>query len=238
MIILPAIDLMDRQVVRLRQGKRDEKTIYSDDPVAVAKRWESEGAKYLHVVDLNAAFDGELKNLDLVAEIARSINIPIEIGGGMRSSEALESAFNAGVARVVIGTRAIESLEFVSAMAAKFGSDRIAIGIDAKNGVVAVKGWTEASNVTAFDLARRAEDTGAGTIIYTDITTDGMLSGPNFGEIEKLLGTLKCRLIASGGVSNLDDVARLASMQNLYGAIIGKALYDGKISLCEVAGTV
>jgi len=235
MILLPAIDLMDGQVVRLRQGKASEKTVYPHEPVDVAKKWEDEGGDFLHIVDLDAAFTGEPRNLGVVEKIAAAISIPCELGGGMRDETAVQRAFNAGVARVVIGTRAAESLEFVAEMTTEFGSGRIAVGIDAKNGQVSVKGWTELSSLRALDLARRAEAAGAGTIIYTDIATDGMLEGPNFTELETMLGALRCQLIASGGVSSAADVRRLATFPNLYGAIIGKALYDGKLTLRELA---
>jgi phosphoribosylformimino-5-aminoimidazole carboxamide ribotide isomerase len=234
MIILPAIDLMGGQVVRLRQGKASEKTVYSNDPVAFAKKWEDEGGDYLHVVDLDAAFTGASHNLDAVKKITSAISIPCELGGGMRSEEALQRAFDAGVARVVIGTRAVESLDFVSDMARQFGGDRIAVGIDAKNGVVSVKGWTELSSVRALELAKKAEAAGAGTIIYTDIATDGMLVGPNFPELQQMLDTLRCQLIASGGVSNAEDVRKLRAMPGLYGAIIGKALYENTVTLGEL----
>lgn len=231
MILLPAIDLMGGQVVRLRQGKASEKTVYSNDPAAFAKKWVEEGGDYLHIVDLDAAFTGVSQNLEAVRAITASAGIPCELGGGMRNEEAIARAFDAGVARVVIGTRAAESVDFVAAMAAKFGGERIAVGIDARNGEVSVKGWTEASGVKAVDLAKKVEAAGAGTIIYTDIATDGMLVGPNFAEMEYLLGQLKCQLIASGGVSCAEDVLRLNRMQGLYGVIMGKALYDKKIDL-------
>ena len=234
MILLPAIDLMSGEVVRLRQGRADQKTVYSRDPAAFAQRWESEGGDFLHVVDLDAAFSGEQRNLDAVRAITGAISIPCELGGGMRSEAAIRRAFEAGVARVVIGTRAAESLDFVRDMAREFGSARIAVGIDAKHGMVSVKGWTEESKLSALDLARQAEDAGAGTIIYTDIATDGMLTGPNFIETEKMLGALGCQLIASGGVGSEDDVQRLAQMPGLYGCIIGKALYDGAVNLRDL----
>ena len=235
MLLLPAIDLMSGQVVRLKQGKADQKTVYSNDPAAFARRWEEEGGDYLHIVDLDAAFSGEQKNLDSVRAITGAIGIPCELGGGMRSEAAIARAFEAGVARIVIGTRAAESLEFVREMAAKFGGERIAVGIDARDGLVSTKGWTEMSKLSALDLARQAEDAGAGTIIYTDIATDGMLQGPNFAELEKMLGALKCQLIASGGVTTAEDVRRLQTMPGLYGAIIGKALYDGAVKLTDLA---
>jgi len=234
MIILPAIDLMGGQVVRLRQGKAAEKTVYSDDPVAFAKKWEEEGGDWLHIVDLDAAFSGVSHNLDAVKKITEAISIPCELGGGMRSEEAIHGALDAGVARIVIGTRACESMNFIEGMVKKFGGEKIAVGIDAKNGIVSVKGWTESSNLRATDLAKRAEQAGVGTIIYTDIATDGMLSGPNFTEMETMLDLLDCQLIASGGVSKAADVFRLGKLENLYGVIIGKALYDNTFSLSEL----
>ena len=235
MILLPAIDLMSGEVVRLRQGKADQKTVYSNDPAAFARRWQEEGGDYLHIVDLDAAFSGELRNLDSVRAIAAAISIPCELGGGMRSEAAIRRAIEAGVARVIIGTRAAESLDFVRDMAREFGGERIAVGIDAKNGIVSVKGWTELSTMNALDLAKKAEDAGAGTIIYTDIATDGMMQGPNFTEMENMLAALSCKLIASGGVSSAGDVERLGRMPGLYGCIIGKALYDGAVKLRDIA---
>ena len=231
MILLPAIDLMNGQVVRLRQGKADQKTVYSNNPATFAKKWADEGGDYLHIVDLDAAFTGETRNLDAVRAITASAGIPCELGGGMRNEPAIARALDAGISRVVIGTRAAESVDFVAAMVAKFGSERIAVGIDARHGEVSVKGWTQGSGIKAVDLALQVEAAGAGTIIYTDIATDGMLEGPNFAEMERLLGLLKCQLIASGGVSCAEDVLRLNKMSGLYGVIIGKALYDKKIDL-------
>ena len=222
---------MGGQVVRLRQGKADDKTVYSDNPAEFAKKWADEGGDFLHIVDLDAAFSGKSQNLEAVRAITATAGIPCELGGGMRNEEAIARAFEAGVARVVIGTRAAESIDFVAQMAKQFGGERIAVGIDARDGVVSVKGWTESSGVRAIDLARQVESAGAGTIIYTDIATDGMLEGPNFAEMEHLLGQLKCQLIASGGVSIAQDVLRLAKLDGLYGTIIGKALYDHRIEL-------
>jgi phosphoribosylformimino-5-aminoimidazole carboxamide ribotide isomerase len=235
MLIFPAIDLMGGQVVRLRQGQASEKTVYSDDPVAFAQRWADEGGDYLHIVDLDAAFSGVQANLASIARITAAIGIPCQVGGGIRDAEAAQRAFDAGVARVIIGTRAAESLDFVSELAARFGSDRIAVGIDAKNGMVSVKGWTELSKLKASILAREAEAAGAGTIICTDIATDGMLSGPNFAEIDQMLSLVRCQVIASGGVSTMTDVQRLAAIPGLYGTIIGKALYDNRLNLPQIA---
>ena len=229
---------MDGQVVRLRQGKAAEKTVYSNDPVAFAQRWAEEGGDYLHIVDLDAAFTGEQKNLAWIAKIAAAIGIPCQLGGGIRDEAAAQRAFDAGVARVIIGTKAAESLDFVAQLAEKFGSDRVAVGIDSKNGQVSVKGWTEMSGVKASTLAVKAEEAGAGTIICTDIATDGMLTGPNVPEIERIMGLVRCNVIASGGVSTVDDVLRLAAIPGLYGTIIGKALYDNRIRLADLAASV
>jgi phosphoribosylformimino-5-aminoimidazole carboxamide ribotide isomerase len=234
MLLFPAIDLMSGQVVRLQQGRAEARTVYSDDPPALARQWEAQGGDWLHLVDLDAAFTGEQRNLEAVAAICSAVQLPVQLGGGMRSREAVLRALSAGVRRVIIGTRAAESLDFVRALAVEFGSDRVAVGIDAKGGQVAVKGWTETTGQSALDLALRAEEAGAGTIIYTDIATDGMLAGPNFAETERVLRAVSCHVIASGGVSSAADVRRLAAMRGLYGCIIGKALYDGKVALREL----
>lgn len=230
MNLLPAIDLMDGEVVRLRRGLATEKTIYSSDPVAFAKKWEDSGADWLHLVDLDAAFSGEPRNLAIVEKIRAAVNIPCELGGGMRDPEKIQSAFDAGIDRVILGTRACQSPETLADLCARFGGARLAVGIDAHNGLVAVKGWTETTTTLAADLAITAQNAGIRTIIYTDIATDGMLEGPNFGELEKLLSLLECNLIASGGVSSAEDLQRLAAIPRLHGTIIGKALYDGRIT--------
>jgi phosphoribosylformimino-5-aminoimidazole carboxamide ribotide isomerase len=229
MLLLPAIDLMDGQVVRLRRGLTAEKIVYSSDPVSVAKKWEAAGADWLHLVDLDAAFSGEPKNLPSVKSICAAVDVPCQLGGGMRSRQNIAIAFDTGVRRVIIGTNAYESGGFIWDMCQEFGGERIAVGIDAKDGFVAVKGWTETTAGRAIDLALSAQDAGAKTVIYTDIATDGMLEGPNYSALTELLGLLNCDLIASGGVSSSDDILRLAAMPGLYGAIIGKALYEGKI---------
>jgi phosphoribosylformimino-5-aminoimidazole carboxamide ribotide isomerase len=230
MLQLPAIDLMGGEVVRLKRGLASEKTVYSNDPVAFAKKWEEAGGDWLHIVDLDAAFDGVPKNLEHVANICSAVNIPCELGGGMRNIENVSAAFSAGISRVILGTKAAQSLDFVREVCAEFGGERIAVGIDAKDGLVAVKGWTETTQTRALDLALAAQDAGVGTIIYTDIATDGMLQGPNYASLQELLEVLDCNLIASGGVSSVTDLERLSALEGLYGAIIGKALYDGKVT--------
>ena len=240
MLLLPAIDLMNGQVVRLRQGKADEKTVYSDDPAAMARRWQEEGGDYLHVVDLDAAFSGHSgpANQAALRAIVGALTIPCELGGGLRDEESVRRALDLGIARVVIGTRAAESIDFVRRLVKTFGSARVVVGIDAKDGQVAVKGWTESANRSALDLALEAQAAGVGAIIYTDIATDGMLAGPNFVELDALLEQLDCPLVASGGVSKAEDLFQLSRRPRLYGTIIGRALYEGNLRLAECVGHV
>ena len=229
MLLLPAIDLMDGQVVRLRRGLAAEKVVYSNDPVSIAKKWQDAGADWLHLVDLDAAFSGEPKNLPCIESICAAVDLPCQLGGGMRSRQNIAAAFDRGVRRVILGTKAYESTSFLRDVCQEFGGERIAVGIDTKDGLVAVKGWTETTSNRAVDLALSAQEAGAKTVIYTDIATDGMLEGPNYSALTELLSLLDCNLIASGGVSSSDDIIRLAAMPGLYGAIIGKALYEGKV---------
>jgi phosphoribosylformimino-5-aminoimidazole carboxamide ribotide isomerase len=233
MIILPAIDLHDGQVVQLRQGKLEEKTVYSDDALAIAKQWEEEGANCLHIVDLNAAFTGEPRNIEIIKRLVHSLNIPVEVGGGVRSVEIATTFIEAGVSRVVIGTRAVDSPDLLEKLVHQFGGDRVAVSVDAKDGKVAVKGWTEITAVDALDFIKSIEKLGVRTIIFTDIATDGTLQGPNIGALEKILASTRCHLISSGGVADIEDIKELASLPNLYGTIIGKALYDGTVDLGE-----
>ena len=236
-LIYPAIDLKGGKVVRLQQGRADAVTVYSDDPAAVARRWENEGARYLHVVDLDGAFEGEPRNWDCVRTILKTIQIPVQLGGGMRTQAQIEEAMKMGVTRVVIGTKACESPEFVRTVAMDFGA-RVAVGIDARDGFVAVKGWVERTELSAVDFARQIDQLGVKHIICTDIATDGTLMGPNYSAIRGVCAAVKCFVIASGGVSTTDDVRQLQSMteecRNLTGVIIGKALYDGRIDLKQI----
>jgi len=224
---------MGGEVVRLEQGKAERKTVYSSNPVSFARQWHEAGAQYLHLVDLDAAFQGNQANLPLVAAICESIPIPCELGGGLRDLVSLRKAFAAGVARVIIGSKACESLDFVKEAVKEFGGDRIAVGIDAKDGRVAVRGWVEVSEWTAVDLAKAVVDLGVETLIYTDISTDGMLQGPNLEAQKAMLQATPAHLIASGGVSSLQDLRDLQGLSGLHGVIVGKALYDKKVSLAE-----
>jgi phosphoribosylformimino-5-aminoimidazole carboxamide ribotide isomerase len=233
MIILPAIDLLDGQVVRLREGKLEDKTVYSDDPLAFARRWEEEGGNCLHVVDLNAAFTGEPRNLEMIKQLVRTLNIPVQVGGGIRSQEAAATFIKAGVSRVVIGTGAVDSPIFLENLVNRFGGNRIAVSVDGKDGRVAVRGWTEITSINVLDFIRMVEKLGVATIIFTDIATDGTLIGPNFAALEEILDSTQCQVISSGGVANLEQIKQLASMSRLYGTIIGRALFDGTIDLGE-----
>lgn len=229
MLLYPAIDLMNGQAVRLRQGRAEDKTVYSDDPAAVARAWAERGGDWLHVVDLDAAFSGEQSNLDIVRRIAGEIGIPVQLGGGMRDEASIRRALDAGVARVVIGTRAAEAPDFIARAVQQFGGAKIAVGIDARDGMVAVKGWTSTTGLRALDLARAAAEAGVAAIIYTDIETDGMLQGPNLAATAEIVRAIPVGVIASGGVSSAADLVQLEQIGGLAGAIIGRALFDGRI---------
>jgi phosphoribosylformimino-5-aminoimidazole carboxamide ribotide isomerase len=236
-LIFPAIDLKGGKVVRLQQGRADAVTVYSDDPAAVARRWEGDGARYLHVVDLDGAFEGEPRNWDAVRAILRAVQIPIQLGGGLRRRSQVEEALQIGVTRAVLGTKACDSPEFVGALVRDFGT-RIVVGIDARDGVVAVKGWTEETTLTATEFAGQISRLGVQNIIFTDVSTDGMLAGPNYMAISSLCAAVTCNVVASGGVGDLTDVIRLRrlaeGLPNLVGVVIGKALYDGRINLKQL----
>jgi len=218
--------------VRLRQGRAEDVTVYSDDPVAQAHAWLDQGARELHVVDLDGAFAGEPRHTGVIGAVARALPIPVQAGGGLRTDAQIERLLAEGVARAIVGTRALESVAALHHLVARFG-ERIAVGIDARDGFVQVRGWVETTGTTAIDLARQAEGAGVRTIIYTDTATDGMLGGPNLNAMEQMCRAVSCRIIASGGVSAPEHVTALKALgcPNLYGAIVGKALYDGKTTL-------
>ena len=233
MIILPAIDLKDGKVVRLYKGEFDTVHQVADDPVATAKAFYDAGARYIHMVDLDGAKDGVRKNADIVRAVAQSVGLKVELGGGIRSMTDLEEGFSLGVYRAVIGSAAVSHPEFVKEAAAKYG-ERIAVGIDTKNGKVKTAGWVEDSGLDYLEFARQMQSIGVKTIIFTDIDTDGPLQGPAFEKLAALQQSVDCNIIASGGVSNNEDIQRLAGMA-LYGAIIGKAYYAGTIDLAQAA---
>lgn len=230
MIVIPAIDLKDGKCVRLLQGREEDVTVYSDDPAAMARHWEELGAELLHVVDLDGAFTGEQKNFDKIKAIREAITIPIELGGGIRDIERIEMLINLGVDRTIIGTSAARNPEVVEEACRKFPG-KVVVGIDAKDGKVAVRGWVEVTELDAIDFARQMESIGSAGIIYTDISRDGMLSGPNIEAMSRMVESVKIPVIASGGVSKLDDVKNLMQIKNLWGVITGKALYAGSMKL-------
>jgi len=234
MLILPAIDLSEGQCVRLKRGRREEKTVYSDDPAAMARRWVAEGAQFLHVVDLDGAFAGEPRNLDVVAAIVEAVDVPVELGGGIRTLDTVEEVLASGVARVILGTSVVSDRAFVEAALDRFG-EQVVIGLDAKDGRVAVAGWGEVTSWDALDLAREMQARGARRIIFTDIATDGMLTGPNVPAMERMVRAVDIPVIASGGVACLDDLRVLQMLEplGLEGAIVGKALYEGTLRLPE-----
>ena len=234
MEFLPAIDLKNGHCVRLLQGDAAKETIYSDDPVAVAQGFEKDGAKWLHMVDLDGAFSGVRHHTAVLSAVSSSTKLQIELGGGIRTLSDAESCLKAGAARVVLGTAAWQNPKLMQEAIKEFGAEKVVVGIDTRNGLVSIKGWTETTNESVYDLAARASDSGVETIIHTDIAKDGMLSNPDYstlGEIMRRLPTLK--VVASGGIASLDQVKELLMLQPKapWGCISGKAVYDGKLSV-------
>ncbi|RPF57064.1 1-(5-phosphoribosyl)-5-[(5-phosphoribosylamino)methylideneamino]imidazole-4-carboxamide isomerase [Aquisalibacillus elongatus] len=231
MNIFPAIDIRNQQSVRLLQGDYDQETQYGN-PVEMAKRWIREGATYLHIVDLDAAKGDSSNNLKVIQTIADEVDVPIQVGGGIRSEERIKALLDIGVERVILGTAAVKEPDFVKRSVAKFGS-QVVVSIDARDGYVATDGWMETSTLRALDFVKELESAGVQTIVYTDISKDGMLQGPNLSELNYMNDATSIDVIASGGVTSLDDIQALSGM-GIYGAIIGKALYEGKIDLKAV----
>jgi len=232
MLIIPAIDLKKGQCVRLLQGKKEAVTAYSDNPAAMARRWASFGAKLIHIVDLDGAFSGDLKNFDSITKIRQAVKIPLQVGGGIREVANIINLVSAGIERIIIGTAAIEDPEFLTSACNKYPG-RVLVGIDAMDGMVAIKGWEEVTSITATELAKRLEIIGATGIIYTDIARDGMLTGPNIYATREIVESVRIPVIAAGGVSCLDDIKNLMKIKNLWGAITGKAIYSGALDLKE-----
>ncbi len=230
MLIVPAVDLKAGRCVRLLQGRADAETIFSDDPVATARRWESEGAPRLHLVDLDGAFGGGPAQTAIVRDIARSISIPVEVGGGLRSAEHVEAVLDAGARWAIVGTRAALDPVFLGEVCRRF-ADRIIVGVDASDGRVAVHGWTRVRDLEAVALARDAAAAGACTIIYTDIARDGTQSGPNVWSTEAVARAAGIPVFASGGVGSLDDIRQLAGIPGVEGVVVGRALYTGALTL-------
>ena len=237
MIILPAIDLRDGKCVRLFQGDFDQETVFSEQPEEMALKWQSQGAEYLHLVDLDGARAGSPQNIFTIKHILDEVQIPVELGGGIRTMQNIEDMLEVGVARVILGSVAVRDPELVREACEAFG-ERVVVGIDAKDGRVAMRGWVETSSADAFELARELCSRGIARIIYTDIATDGALCGPNLSSVDRLCTLLPgCAVIASGGVSGPKDISALAALgrSNLEGVIVGTALYDGRAAFSELA---
>ena len=232
MQLYPAIDMKGGKCVRLTQGLFDNVKVYSDTPADMAKLWVSQGASFLHIVDLDGALAGRSVNEDAIRAIVSSVDVPIQLGGGIRSVEAVKNMLELGITRCIIGTRAVERPEFMKELVETFGADRIVAGVDAKNGMVAVEGWEKVSSLTASDLCLTMKEYGVRHIVYTDISRDGMLSGPNVEATRKLTEETGLDIIASGGVSCMEDLKCLHEA-GIRGAIIGKALYENRIDLAE-----
>jgi phosphoribosylformimino-5-aminoimidazole carboxamide ribotide isomerase len=238
MLVIPAVDIRNGKAVRLMQGRADRETVYDQDPVQAARRWAEGGARRIHVVDLDGAFEGIPRNQALVLAIIRAFpKVEIEVGGGLRTEEAVRVLFEAGAARCVIGTKAAEDRAFLEALARAYPG-KVSVGVDARNGHVATKGWVEVRELLATDLVKGLAGLPLGEVIYTDIERDGMLEGPSFARLEELHGVSPFPVIASGGVTTLEQIRRLAAL-NCYGCIVGKALFDGRLELEEAlaAGT-
>ncbi|RKD32927.1 1-(5-phosphoribosyl)-5-[(5-phosphoribosylamino)methylideneamino]imidazole-4-carboxamide isomerase [Thermohalobacter berrensis] len=229
MIIFPAIDIKKGNCVRLKQGNFKDITVYSNSPSDIAKRWEVEGARYLHIVDLDGAVGGLNKNIKSIEEILKTVDIPIQVGGGIRNRASVERMLSLGVKRVILGSLAVRNKQLLKELVEDYG-ERIIVSIDAREGQVAVDGWKKVSSINSLDLIKELESMGLKTIVYTDILRDGMMKGPNFEIYKTLQEKTEVNIIASGGISSLDDVKRLKNM-GVYGCIIGKALYTGKVSL-------
>ena len=233
MIIFPAIDIKEGKVVRLRQGEFSKVTEYSSDPVAIAQKWVDQGAQWLHVVDLDGAQTGEIKNFGVIVKIAKSVKVAVQVGGGIRRWEEIEKFFDNGIQRVILGTKVIEDRSFLKDILAQW-STKIAVSLDCQDGMVAQRGWTTVTDLKGTDLAKELETLGLQYLIFTDIKRDGMLQGPNFAALEEILQTVKkTAVIASGGVANLGDIERLLPLKvkGLLGVITGKAIYEGTLDL-------
>lgn len=234
MIIIPAVDIKGGRCVRLLQGRKDAETVYSDDPVQMAKKWESQGAELIHVIDLDGAFQQHPQNSDAIKKTVEQLDIPVQVGGGIRNEKTIRQYIEIGVERVIIGTEAIKNPKLVK-KACKAFPEQIVVAIDARRGMVAVEGWTQTTPIKAIDLAKRFEDCGVAAINFTDIDRDGMQTGPNIEETRRIAEAISIPVIASGGVSTIDDIKNLLPLNamGISGIIIGKALYSGSLDLKE-----
>lgn len=231
MKIYPAIDIKDGKCVRLLRGSFDDVTVYGDNPAEMARKWESLGGEYIHVVDLDGALKGHGVNAEAIKEICKAVNVPVQTGGGIRSISDIEAKLECGISRVIIGTKAVSDAEFVKEAVKKYG-DKIVIGIDAKDGMVAIEGWEKTSEYQAVEFAKKMEEIGVKTIIYTDIATDGTLMGPNVDAMREMVNNTNMDIIASGGIGNIEHIKALIPT-GVEGVITGRALYTGNINLCD-----
>lgn len=232
MLVIPAIDLKEGRCVRLLQGRAEDSTVYSDNPAATAVRWASAGAELLHIVDLDGAFSGSQGNLESIKAIRQAVDIPLQVGGGIRSMETIAALLSLGIDRVILGTAAAQNPDFLKRACDGYPG-KILAGIDAKDGKAAVKGWVETTDVDALGLALGMQQLGAAGIIYTDISRDGMLTGPNIKATELMAKNVDIPVIASGGVAGIEDILALSKIERLWGAITGKAIYSGRLDLSE-----
>lgn len=235
MIVIPAVDIKDGRCVRLLQGRMEDETVYSDTPWEMALRWRREGAEILHIVDLNGAFEGRGVNDDAVREIVGRVDMMTELGGGIRDMARIDSLLSMGIGRVILGTVAVERPELVREAVGKYGADRIVVGIDARNGIAATRGWVADGGRPAVDLGREMKALGVERIVYTDIARDGMLTGPNIVETGRMARETGLKIVASGGVSSLDDIRAVKTLEPLGvdSVITGKAIYEGRLDLKE-----
>jgi len=232
MIIIPAVDIKNGKCVRLLQGRKDDETVYSDDPAAMALKWERLGARLVHVIDLDGAFSQSPQNMASISQLLQAVNVPIQLGGGIRNQETVQRYLEMGVKRIIIGTEAIKRPAFVKKVCRSY-PHRVLVGIDASKGKVAIEGWTQSTQVDAIDLARQFEDCGVAAINFTDIQRDGMQTGPNLDATRRLAEAVSIPVVASGGVSSIQDVKNLMLLEEagVIGVIIGKALYSGTLDL-------
>jgi phosphoribosylformimino-5-aminoimidazole carboxamide ribotide isomerase len=237
MQIIPAVDIKNGKCVRLTQGKAGTETIYGEDPLAMALHWQEQGAKYIHLVDLDGAFSGKPVNFEIIKNIIVNLSIPAEIGGGIRTLKTIKKYIDAGADKIILGTKAATSFDFLQ-KAVKLYPGKIAASIDASGGKIVTEGWVKKTDITAISFAQKAISIGVGTIIYTDIATDGMLKGPNFNGISELAEKIHADIIASGGVSSIEDIEKIKGIKQIKGVIIGKALYAGAIQLSNAIKSI
>ena len=229
MVIYPAIDIKQGKCVRLTQGRFSDVTVYSDSPVEMAKKWEQAGAKYIHLVDLDGALAGQSVNFEVIRQIAAEVSVPVQMGGGIRSLETIKNILDSGVTRVILGTSAVKNQQLVKE-AVELYKERIVVGIDAKDGMVAIEGWEQVSEFKAVEFAKIMQEIGVKTIVYTDIACDGMLTGPNLAAMQEMAQSLDIDVVASGGVGSIEDIVALKPT-GVEGVIVGRALYTGNVDL-------